>query len=531
MQHLLLLILFFSFQIKITAQSEVIELLDFKSDKEASLYKALINDNEKQEISSTEYFTHFMLTNSDDIEGANKLIAKTRIIADELQSQRKYNKSADKKIELIHQKAHQEIFKKYISEATPELLNETGEYNCVTGTAYYFLLASMLNIPCHIHEEPQHVYPSLAFSDVKVAIESTNPITGYNKYPTSFKNQTIQNLINSKLIDIREYENLSNEEIFAKIYEDEREISMEELIAIQYFNQSIFQLFGNKRNSYEAAMHAAKAYFISPTLRHEVGLISTISNFFTEQIITPPSASQSTILQAENLLKIITHVELDSIKTYLPVSLHRTFCEVTVLKNSFINDFRRTSRYMINHQKSLPLRKEIEHTYHIFEANYLNTKGEFEDALPHLESALKNYPDDLSIINSYTATFNQFLSRNLDNDSLLEAFSNKHLEYPALKENYAYREFVAIMFYNRVINEIVKGSTKGITNQIRKLESLESFFLDIYLSQQLGQLYRDAAVIFFEKNMLNSAKKYIKKAIHTYPENSDYRRLQAVFNY
>ena len=68
------------------------------------------------------------------------------------------NKDDEKSIQNIFKTVHASLLNKYDVNANFRGIFQSGEYNCVTGSALYGIVFSHYNIPFVVKEAPTHVY-------------------------------------------------------------------------------------------------------------------------------------------------------------------------------------------------------------------------------------------------------------------------------------------------------------------------------------------------------------------------------------
>ncbi len=126
---------------------------------------------------------------------------------------------------------------------------EQNQFGCVTGTLLFALVLEKLGFNYHIYETNYHVYLIVDVdTEDKVLIETTDKVFGFekNKY-----------LINKR---IQEYQRVYEEKrksanIYVSIFKINREISLIELIGLQYYNKATIAY---NQKDYEKAIEVLK---------------------------------------------------------------------------------------------------------------------------------------------------------------------------------------------------------------------------------------------------------------------------------
>ncbi len=126
---------------------------------------------------------------------------------------------------------------------------EQNQFGCVTGTLLFALVLEKLGFNYHIYETNYHVYLIVDIdTEDKVLIETTDKVFGFEKN---------KHLINKR---IQEYLKVYDEKrkpanIYVSIFKINREISLIELIGLQYYNKATIAY---NQKDYEKAIEALK---------------------------------------------------------------------------------------------------------------------------------------------------------------------------------------------------------------------------------------------------------------------------------
>ena len=506
------------------AQNDIAELIEFSSEREERIFIDILLDTQVTDIEIEYYFDLFLLTNSGDTNYVSEFKKELEGWASSLKANKKYLKKDEKKASLIHEFLHENIFSKYVFEATPELISAKGEYNCVTATGVVYYLAHLLELSCAIQEEPNHVYPRLEIRDNSYSLEMTDPSMGYVKYLDSYKEQIVQQLKDGKLIDVAEYEGKSNVEIFSIIYEQSRELDLKELIAIQYNNQYFFEVQRHQNVTISSIMNSAKAYALSKSEVSRLGLISALNMYLLQ--------SKFTSAEDLNVVKLLAHADLSSSNEVLLSSLYHLFSREMVINNPRIDDFKEVSQYLLENISDTILNKELTYSYHAYLSVDLNTKGNYIEAKSCIERALEIKPNQMELLHDYTNTLHNISVMNSDNDSLILSLANKFYAYPRLKESMDFKSMATKMLYRKVVRDLQKRSLPGCRKSLKDLEDLLSEIgHDAIPAFELASLYNAVSVLSFEKNYTSLAKKMVKRAIEIDPNNMEHKDLLRVYNY
>ncbi len=188
------------------------------------------------------------------------------------------NRDSDKrKARKIFEYLHEEVFKRYRLETNARALINSGEYNCVTATAFFVSMAEAFELPYAIYETPQHVYASIMDGKDEVVTELTAPRNGFD-FKTDIES-VINTLVDSKLITQDELDEKGPEQLYREYVRDTKPVSKKELLAIQYYNDGLILI---ESSDYEEAhrkfSHALKLYH-NPTFIQAFTYLINISQF------------------------------------------------------------------------------------------------------------------------------------------------------------------------------------------------------------------------------------------------------------
>ena len=148
-----------------------------------------------------------------------------------------------------------------------------GQYNCVTASYLYLIIARTYDLPITIIETPMHAYIQLQTSP-PLPIELTVPNGGFNFSQT--QNQVIQNLMLVGLITPDDVTQHTSNALFEAYLERQRALTPVQVLAVFFYNRALAAF--EHYNPAEAFQHALAAYLIHPEdnryqrLLHDFGL-------------------------------------------------------------------------------------------------------------------------------------------------------------------------------------------------------------------------------------------------------------------
>ncbi len=163
----------------------------------------------------------------------------------------------------VFYKAHQYLLKNYTKHSSFNQLIESGDYDCVSGSALYALLLERYGFSYDIIETDFHVFVLVNDQDKTYVLESTEPRAGFIKdqkevkaYIASFKPR-----VSPKRNIMSELAGLSDASEKGKtIYSS---ISLRELAGLQYYNDAIHHFNQGKADTAEKQLIKAKQIYPS----------------------------------------------------------------------------------------------------------------------------------------------------------------------------------------------------------------------------------------------------------------------------
>lgn len=435
---------------------------------------------------------------------------------EELRPKIEKQKKPEKKIKKIHKEVHQTFLKKYVlKNYFPDIFSK-GEYNCVSATALYGLVLEQLGIPFTLKETPTHVF-LLAYPETeRIALESTDPQVGYLVFDHKFKSQYIAQLRKMKLISEQEFQSKSLETIFEETYFDNQDISFQELIALQYYNDGIYKL---EEEAYEAGLQQfEKAYQLYPSSR-----IAYL--IYNSTILAMEKKTYSDSLYIDHIARLSRLEGIVELKDVVKGEFARFTLDQ--LSNKSQNDYyTRMYHKLVAQLNDSLLINDLAHIYHYEKSRVAYNKGEFSSALEHIEKAYQLFPDDSDNQALLNACLGQRLNTlsSLDEQTLLvENFVNT---YPKLRENnmiYSQLLQLYLMQFGQAYELGQEKKGKKYKQQFENtykqgLEQTEGYLLDARL---IGRAYSVAAVHYFRKGQTTHARQLLNKGLEYAPNNME----------
>jgi len=189
-------------------------------------------------------------------------------ISDLKDKQKRYKKT-HKFLEYLFFKVHRKFLKHYQNYVTVENLFEDKYYDCVVGSGFYALVLHRLGISYHIIETNYHMFIMLEIDDKPYLLESTDPMDGF---VYGFE-KVMERLDRIKQRERTiETENM-NTAVFTYKYVIHKNIDLEELVGLQYFNLATIAY--NEANFEEAinCVQKGRLFYDSQRMKEMMRLI------------------------------------------------------------------------------------------------------------------------------------------------------------------------------------------------------------------------------------------------------------------
>ena len=162
---------------------------------------------------------------------------------------------AKKKVKFVFKEVHQRFFKKYELDSNfADIFLNSGTYNCVTATALYTIAFDYLGIPYQIKETPTHVFLVAYPYNHNIYIETTLPGKAGSYAPSEVLiKKAVDELVRMKMITSEHLSSVGYSKAYNDHYYGDENISKNDLVGIQYYNEAIFYL---NKQEYKAAYYS-----------------------------------------------------------------------------------------------------------------------------------------------------------------------------------------------------------------------------------------------------------------------------------
>ncbi len=456
------------------------------------------------------YFGLFMAASRDiDFDKAEKYLSVYNNFLKKLCSGRFINYNPRRQIRILYRAANNTFFKKYEYGTTFDRIFHNGNYNCVTASALYGIVLNHFNIPFYIMETPMHVYIVAYHNKKHIKIESTGPYSGYFVFKQSMKKTFIEFFKSNKLIDEKDFSDLSVDELFDKYYFSGNKISLRELIGIQYMNNAAFNIM--EENFIESYQNLEKSYLFYPSEDTKKLLFTYLINIISR-------LNYDKLQDLDYLIKLTRYESSNLIKE----EINSEFLKITeaclVIKDN-IGYYDEIYKYLSGKINNDEYIKDIAFIYNYEKGRYFFSNGNNTEGHKYFIKALELKPNNIKVQMAFIESLKVILEQLQICEAVdkIEAYSEQFRE---LSENKNFMEL-------RMKNYLIAATHSYKTNNIQRgegfIEEFENLYKtgsDILMEEYLiGEAYSTASVYYFKRGLYNKAKEYISKGLEFAPDN------------
>ena len=482
--------------------------LSYHSDFEKESFKYFFSEDSKNFIAM---FLAIGDNSNDEILQTVKKSIQAKI--DKYNSPSYKKMKVGKRVKKILKDVHDSYFKKYELQAYFDEIFTDGIFNCVTASALYSIIFENVDIPYAIKISTNHVY-LIAYPETNsILVETTNPMEQYIVYDQHFKVKYVEYLTTIKIISEDEAKGKTAEELFNEYFYREKDISLQNLIGIQYYNRAV-NLLENKK--YEDAFSSfEKAYFLNPSEENGYFLMATDAIILND-------CDYSDIKYAEYLAKLSRYKNIGISND----NINREFYKITYTVLVNLSDTALYSKYfnkLITEISDTTLINEIGFIYYSEMGRYLFNKSKYKESLPYSEMAYRIERKNADAENLFISNVIMAYSDMRNLYVILDSLNNYAGKYPELAGNNKFqglRYSVILNLCNR--NFSMHNGTKALEYLTMFENSLPPDYsnMDISLiSRDIVNAYSNAASYYYRKGNYSKTKKYLKKGLEFIPGN------------
>ena len=502
---LLLPLLFFSVTVVCAQNPELVKFgdLTFNSEFEKKVFADIQN-------SQTDYLHLFLgISPNTNNELAERIKQKIQIDSERI-SQKKFNQlKDDKKVSRIYELVNKEILNRYKEETLFPDIFSSGNFNCLTASAYYGFLFTKLGISFEFRESANHVHPVAFPLTMQIKVETTDPVYGFQYFDTKLKVQFVNYLLTTKIISKEEATNSSVDSIFNKYYFPESSIGMKELAGLQYLNDAFYN-YGRDNFKY-AFNQIQKAYYLYPSQRVSTVMLFLLSRCIAETKYEVPEDAAYLAYAARYVGK---ELELEVF-----LNEFNNLTNNVLVERSQIALYDRIFTFLSENIDEGSVRNALIAEYYKNKGRVLISTFRVKEALANFEKALSLEPENLEIqtltVSSLAYSFSSASSQEVVNS--IEEFERR---FPLMQKN---ETFISLQMLGYLqYSEEKFDFEKPLEGEVllKKFENLYKMHKGISINyEKVGDAYSAAAVYYFKRSDKKTAREYLNRGLEISPEN------------
>ncbi|MDN5217242.1 hypothetical protein QQ020_34535 [Fulvivirgaceae bacterium BMA12] len=415
-------------------------------------------------------------------------------------------KKINKKIKSSYSITHSHFLKKYNENEYFPVMFESGNYNCVSASMIYAMVFDELEIPYVVKASARHVYLVANPGANSVVIETTNP--GFEKaiFNGEFKQQYVNYLRSSKLINESEYKNKSTEEIFEEKFNAVKDAEFSNLPGFQYYNKALTKLQNNEIG--EALSLAQKAYFFFPdeqvkTLLYTALLYKIQKSKFEDEAEIDYLAQFSRFENTEQ--EAVIGIFNNIIAGFLEYTNKEGHCNAL---------YQRFTAQLSDQS----LIREIDFTYNLQMSYRFQKTNKIE---PYITKALEikgNHQDANIMMENH---FNRKLLNINNTDVLLETINKLEQQYDIEAVKIHLKDHRSIAYLKIAAEKFEQRKSTAGEQYLQKFESTCDMPVDNQmLSFVVENTYRNVALYYKYRGYKTKAKAYIDRGMKFVPNSN-----------
>lgn len=485
------------------------------------------------EFEKTVFYDHFEKKKSD---GFNLFIASGQTLNERAigQAVQRFNdyvsalnadkvssKKNDRKIKLIYEDVHTTFLRKYELENRFEDIFVNGYYNCVSASALYALVFEKLNIPYVIKEKPTHVYLIAYPSQERILVETTTPAGGFVTINQQFKQSYVKILKEQKLISSQEYSTGNTNELFDRFYfGEDHDITLTQLIGIQYSNQGVYLL--QNKEYMGAFKNFEKAYMFYPSDRVAYMMLSSAHEVFKER-------QEKDSVHAATLA-ILSRFGKYGIKRDMIRGEYSNVVQELLFDKGQKESLQKYHKVLMSAISDKSLKEDLDFFHHYEMGRMQYNQARYKDALPYFETCLKIRPGNQETLSIFIVSVAESV-KNKPNTEGIKSMEDYAAKHPFLLENNVFNEMLGTAY----LMEMRLGFTQQQAAQGEKYKSTFEQFQSkhnevIFNPYLIGEAYSSAAVYYFRKGNTAKAKAVLNQGLVISPNNNELTNRKRMIN-
>jgi tetratricopeptide (TPR) repeat protein len=477
--------------------------LKFNSEFEKDAFTILEND-------TPDYLRLFLAVSPSSDEDLFRLVNQKILSVTDYLNDKKFEKLKDeKKVVKIYEKVNGDILNRYEEKVLFPVIFSSGNFNCLTASAYYGFIFSNLGIDFEFKETSSHVHPVAFPKSLQIKVETTDPINGFQYFDTKLKVQFVNYLVDSKIISKEDAGSSSLDDIFNKYYFPESTIGLRELAGLQYLNDAFYS-YGQEKYVY-AFKQSQKAYYLYPSDRN-----STVMLFLLSSCIEGVDYKN---VEDVSFLAFASRFVGKELKKELFIEEFKSLTQKVLLDRSQTTLYEQMFAYLKSTIDTGEVLNAIEIEYYFQMGRVLMISFRIKEGLSYFEKALAIEPDNLEL-QTYTVQSLAFSFTAVSNQEIVKSTEEFEIRFPQMRNN---EGFIGL----QMIGYLQLGEEKFDFEKpdegeilLKKFENLYNLHPGISIQyEKVGDAYSAAAVYYFKRNNINTARSYLNRGLVISPEN------------
>jgi hypothetical protein len=512
-----LVLVFLTFQALANPTDSLVRLSEvkFESDFEREmLTKTVMKQGE------LDYLALFMATDkattASAFKDAQKRVSEIFAVLDKEEVDKK---SEAKKIKLIYKIVHESFFKKYEYKNNFSEIFKNGNYNCLSATALYSIVLDRYHIPYTIKKAPSHVFLLTYPSTYKILIETTDPVKGYFEYNDQMIANYVNHLKKSKMISEEEFKNKSQNELFEEYFLKDENVSIKQLVGLQYNNLALYKYEDEKY--LEAFQLMQKAYLFYP---------SEGTRFLLKNILLA-LLSKASYDNDDDIghFAYLTRFKTDDAGDLSVETISSEFVRITQKQLITKSNFSLYSKSYEQISKSIvdtTLKKEIDFIYNYEYARAILNSGKEENIDLNIKTIYSIKPEHMEVQTMVSSYVINSLRHHSNPETVLVTLDKFSKQYKFLTATTkiasiygaCYLELAALAYAK---NDLVKGD-KYLASFENMVKVKDKALVDEFL---INKSFAEASAAYYRKGNKSKAKGMITKGLE-YAPDSPYLQLR-----
>lgn len=454
-------------------------------------------------------------------EAINRSVQRFNDYLIQVNSEKVTSKKNDRKIKYIYDDVHDTFLRKYELENRFEDIFVNGHYNCVSASALYALVFEKLNIPYVIKEKPTHVYLIAYPAKERIIVETTTPAGGFVAINQQFKQSYVKILKDQKLITAQEYSTGNINELFDRFYfGEDQDITLTQLVGIQYSNQGIYQI--QNKNHMDAFKHFEKAYMFYPSDRVAYMMLSAAHEVFKER-------QEKDSVHAATLA-ILSRFSKYGIKREMIRGEYSNVVQELLFDKGEKEKLQKYHKILISSISDKALKEDLEFYHHYENGRMLYNQARYRDALPYFETCLTIRPGNQETIRIFITCVGESVKNKPDAEGIriMEEYAAKH---PFLLENNVFNEMLGTAYLLEMRMNFTQQQPARGEKYKNAFEQFQAKHNEVIFNPYLiGEAYSSAAVYYFRKGNTAKARTVLNQGLAISPNNSELTNRKRMIN-